>query len=87
MTTSATPLLLSVIAAATISTFMFSQLSSAHPGGEIGALKVHYAYSHLEVMAVTESQKFNAIVQRCQASGVQTGTCGQVMKINNNIVN
>ena len=85
MTTSATPLLLSVIAAATISTFMFSQLSSAHPGGEIGALKVHYAYSHLEVMAVTESQKFNALVQACQSG---TGhDCGQVMKINTDIVN
>ena len=82
--TSATPLLLSVVAAAGISTFMFNNLSSPNGGGDIGYLKAHYSYNQIEMLALNSSPKFSTLVQACQAG---TGhDCGQVMKIQNNIV-
>ena len=83
--TSGSALLMSVIAAAGISVFMFNNLSSPHPGGEIGLLKTHYSYNKLEMLAVDGSPKFSSLVQACQSG---TGhDCGQVMKINTDIVN
>lgn len=83
--TSATPLLLSVIAAAGISVFMFNNFSSPHAGGDIRYLKTHYSYNKLEMLAVDGSPKFSSLVQACQSGSGKD--CGQVMQINNNIVN